>query len=383
MRWLRIGALAHRLTVCGLNLERFINTMQKAGVPLLTVRRQDARTLVCECYSCDVRMLTHTAEEKGWRVSNSRPLRLSAAGAWLKSRPGILIGAALTVVLSAVLSQHIWLVRIDGAGAYRADIAAYLQQEGYAAGMRRADVDAVALESALMRRYPEVAWFRVYATHMMLTVEASQGVPAPSGLPAAAGDVVAQQGGVVQQVRVYAGTAAVKPGDVVQKGQTLIRGQERGADGAWNAVAAQGVVTARCWHSCKVRLPLYDVASEETGRQTVQMQLAWGGHGWPQARTPDYLAWNTYHEDTPLPGIFAPLVCRRVVMREVSMQYAPRDEAQVRIEACEAALERLQTTLSGHEMIDKWVDYCMIEGDTLVASATAELLVDIGNDTLP
>ena len=31
----------------------------------------------------------------------------------------------------------------------------------------------------------------------------------------------------------------------------------------------------------------------------------------------------------------------------------------------------------GYEIIDKWVDYCMIEDDTLAATATAEWLMDI------
>ena len=52
----------------------------------------------------------------------------------------------------------------------------------------------------------------------------------------------------------------------------------------------------------------------------------------------------------------------------------------MRAEAAEAALERLKTMLYGYEIIDKWVDYCMIGDDIVAATATAEWLMDIAGD---
>ena len=57
--------------------------------------------------------------------------------------------------------------------------------------------------------------------------------------------------------------------------------------------------------------------------------------------------------------------------------FGRRPEGEVRTEAGQAALDRLKTLLYGYEIIDKWVDYCMIEDDTLAATATAEWLMDI------
>ena len=53
------------------------------------------------------------------------------------------------------------------------------------------------------------------------------------------------------------------------------------------------------------------------------------------------------------------------------------------IRFADAALEQLKTALYGYEIIDKWVDYCMIEDDTLAATVTAERLVDIGEFSSP
>ena len=60
------------------------------------------------------------------------------------------------------------------------------------------------------------------------------------------------------------------------------------------------------------------------------------------------------------------------------MQYPPRDQSEVRREAGDAALQRLKTALHGYEIIDKWVDYCMIEGEFFAVSMTGEWRTEIG-----
>ena len=171
------------------------------------------------------------------------------------------------------------------------------------------------------------------------------------------GDVVAVRDGIVDAVRVYAGTAAVEAGDAVRQGQVLIRGEERAADGAVTPVAARGVVTARCWQSHTVRMPLDEVVSEETGRTCALSQIVTPWFSLPQeAEGPQYLASNLAITLTPVGGCFFPVWRKTTVFSEVSLSYRRRPEAQVRAEAAEAALERLKTMLYGYEIIDQWVD---------------------------
>ena len=62
---------------------------------------------------------------------------------------------------------------------------------------------------------------------------------------------------------------------------------------------------------------------------------------------------------------------------EITVQ--PREEGQLRAEAAVAALRRLREKIGIHDdLVDKWVDYCMIEGEVMEAVATGERLIDIG-----
>ena len=44
----------------------------------------------------------------------------------------------------------------------------------------------------------------------------------------------------------------------------------------------------------------------------------------------------------------------------------------------EAALKRPDGLIREDETVDKWINFCMIEGDTILTEATAEVKRDIG-----
>lgn len=378
----RLPLFTHRFLLSGLNLERFINTMQREEIPLLHIFRKDRKTLACECYSCDVGRVASIAQEKGWRMEALQPKGLSALGRFLCKRPGIPLGLVLAAMMILTLSQFVWRVEIHDAGAYRADIAAYLSEAGFRPGTPRTGVDAQALERALTYRYPELAWFHVYVSNVTLVVDVVSGAGMPAPPSQTPGHIVASRDGVVDSLRVYAGTAAVKAGDVVQKGQILIRGEERGADGSTVYVHADGTVMARCWHSASVSLPLMDVISQETGRETQQTRIRTPWRCFPEEwETPAYLASNLYIRETPVVGSFFPVVWQQIQHREVALAFSRRNENEVRREAKDAAEKQLKSMLQGYEIIDKWVDYCMIEDESLSATVTAEWLMDIGEES--
>ena len=97
---------------------------------------------------------------------------------------------SLALAAALVLSQFVWRVEINGAGPYRADIAAYLTEAGYVPGARRDALDTSALERNLTLRYPEVAWFHAYVSNVTLVVDVTRGVPMPDLPSAQPGDVV-------------------------------------------------------------------------------------------------------------------------------------------------------------------------------------------------
>lgn len=370
--------LHHQFTVTGLNLERFLNTMQKEQIALVSARRLDHRTLHCVCLSSDLEGISVIAAEKGWRMEHAAPVGIGARIRRCLSRPGLVIGLLLAIILLAVAMRFVWVIRIVDAGAYQADISAYLSEEGFRPGMAKTDVDAKMLTLLLQRRYPGVAWFRVYVNNVTLVVECTQGVPPPALTPSDPSHLVAARDGVVQSVQVFAGTAMVRPGELVRKGQVLICGEERGADGEMLPVAARGQVVARCWHTESVRFSLQETLSEETGRSSRAQQLCTPWLCWPEIlERPDYLTYQICLTDTPLGGCFFPIWWRQAEFREVALHYGQRSTAEVEGEAKAAALEKLRQSLRGYAIAEHWTETRVGEDGYVYATASGEYLSDL------
>ena len=123
---------------------------------------------------------------------------------------------------------------------------------------------------------------------------------------------------------------------------------------------------------------MLEIRSEETGREAAVQQIVTPWFSLPaEPETPDFLASNAYITQTPVVGCFFPVWRKTLLYREAALERVRADGEECRREALAAAETRLKEALRGDEIIDKWVDYCMIEDDTLAATATAEWLMDI------
>ena len=367
-----------RFELEGLNLERFLRLLADADISLYLAKRTGTRRMVCECHEADLPTIRALIAEKGWRLASVTPIRLAAVRRLLRRQWGIPVGCALMLAVVIALFQFVWRVEVLGAGAYRGELLAYLRERSIAVPTAKAALSPAALEAELYRRYPKIAWFSVYVHDVTLTVECAQGVFPPDEAGAGSLDVVASRDGIVDTITVFAGTATVRKGELVRKGQVLIQGVERAADEQTVPIRAEGRVLARCWHSSEATVSTRVTNSERTGRSSeiVSVCAPWFSLV-VRGEAPAYLASETERAVTPVVGAYFPLWLQRDVLHELALAYAERDRAEVEQEAAEAAKRKLALAIGSDQIVDKWVDYCMIERNTLTARATAEIIVDI------
>ncbi len=363
----------------GLSLERLINLASERNILLHDLNRVGLKTVEGTLSDRDFGELAALAEQKGWKLTRLRRKGLSAVGAWLKRRKGVVAGFVLCIALATVALQFVWGIDILDAGPYESEIRVYLREQNIKPGMWKKDVSLPDLVRALEWRMPDVAWVQAYYRGASLVIRCVQGVPPPEieteGGP---GDVVANRDGILISVLPVAGTAECKAGDLVHAGQILISGWEKGANGMKVPVKARGIAMARIWEGVKVRIPADEVLSEPTGRTAMSQVVATPYFDVGHLNEPGFLQSDQTVETLPIGGAWWPVVLRRVTWEEVSLSIEPRKEAELKAEAGLAALRALAEKLgAGHEPVDKWVDYCMIEGRMLEATAIAEIQADI------
>ena len=364
----------------GLGTERLLNEARARGIVFFRVQRGPDRRVRVFCSPGMYAAVQSIGEEKGYMLSPARPEGWYRVWRRLLRRWGLWAGAAITLILMICAMGLIWEIRIENAGPYQGEVRTFLEEKGVQIGKRRQQVDAAFLQQQLEWRLPAVKWVQVDYRGAALIVRLEEGTPPPEILSHRGdGDVVAAEDGVLLRLTVHAGTPAAEPGQMVKKGQVLIRGAERGKDGNWIAVQARGQAMARLWVSAEIRMPLEETLSVPTGREAERTVIDFPFGRLPLSDTPSFLSWDMERKALTIGCIWLPVLVYREQYREVALEKSPRSLDEVKGEAAKGALLLLEKGLADENIVDKWLEFRMIEGDTIAAVATAEIHRDIAS----
>lgn len=362
--------------------ERFIEKALAAGVKIRDCRREDERSTVICVARRDVAQVREMAEGYGVECEVIGSGGMSAVAEGLLRRRSAFAGVVAMICTAGLLLSRIWMVEVrpvdDAGDALLAHVRQVLAENGAVSGAP-VWLDCAQLRAELISAVPEAGYVAVKRRGVCLVAEISQAIAPPVTYDiGAARDVVALYDGVVQRVDVYAGTAAVKPGTTVQRGDLLISGLERTAGEIGRAVSAEGAVIARIWQTAEVQQPTADVMQTPTGRFSVSETLCLPGAELPLTQGQTFACEQVVTEFLPVGGVFLPVGILRSTHIECVEQRTERDPEAVKrllLEEAEAILD--ETLPFGARVIDKWEDYSMIDSGIIYMKLTRELEADI------
>lgn len=251
--------------ICGLGTERFLNAAMKIGVVFYDVKRVAAKELRATIDVEQIKKLRRPVRISGCKIffHNKKGPRFAmrrAAGRWM-----LPVGLLFCALLIWQLGGRIWLVQVEGNEALsRQEVMQILDSRGVKIGMvknwetlKAAQEDILVNENAFS--YVGLKMKGVKLIAKVVEAKASPKVYDPDRLC----DVVAAYDAVVQSIRVFKGTAMVKPGDTVRAGQILIAGEEDG-----QSICALGEVSGTIWYSASANAPLSLPVEQRTGRES-------------------------------------------------------------------------------------------------------------------
>lgn len=375
-----MNAVMYGFRCHGLGTEQLLSRLDNAGIRLFDVQRQGIRTLT---FYCDARQKEQTQallKALGFSFEQLAPRGyLKWLTNWQRILPSALAIATALIFLACSL-HFIWNIDISGAGAYTGEIRQYLRQQGIHIGRSKSAIETQQIASDLLDRLPKVTWVRASMVGVTLKIAVTQGVYAPEdNATALSGDIVADRDGVIAHIDVFAGQPAVQAGDMVQAGDVLIYGRERRTDGVLQPVHARGRIMARVWQSASAVLDAQQTISTRTGNSTCRAVLACPFFRYSTMPEPDYLTYETQSSRIALGGAWLPVWLEKETIYELSLERTERDTQQLYRKSGRLALQNLLSFCGGKdEIVDKWLDYSMIEGGNIMATVTAELLVEIG-----
>ena len=363
----------------GLNLEKLLRAAPQEGIRLRHVGRAQGLAITVSVHAGEYKALCALCARYGWEVYVQRFGPILRAGLFFVRRCMFLPACALCFLMVYLSSMLVLSVQIDGAGAHEPAVRAQLKAEGAHVGALLGKLSTDALREGLEYALPGLSFAGVRIAGSTIVVTC---YPAAEGemvrFEGSGMDIVASQSGIVSSIWALSGTPQVEPGQAVAEGQVLILGQERSAQGETIPVQAQGEVIARVFSKGEARVRLKETTLVETGqtRRRVLLCTPWFTRVVAEAKPYENQVVSSYVE--PLAGLYLP-VWRRI---EIYEQAVPVESVRSRTDAMSMAQGAAQEIAknncpSGVQILDKWVDYSMIDNEFVYASVVLEYEHDI------
>ncbi|MGN0526091.1 MAG: sporulation protein YqfD [Acutalibacteraceae bacterium] len=243
IRWLKGYVI---FTATGGFSERFLNLCKVHGVNLWNVKF-DGENVSAVTTAGDFSRIDIPLENSGMTVENVKKCGLKVFLNQHKWRSGVLIGLAAALLFMIFMSGFIWEVELVGNNGTinEEDFLETLAELGVKTGSRKSKIDIQSVQRELLLKHKELLWVSLNIFGGKAQIEMSVVVPeeeiSDTETPV---NIVADKVGKITLVQGFYGTNEVSEGDYVNKGDLLISGVCRNADGSESLTHAKGKVFA-------------------------------------------------------------------------------------------------------------------------------------------
>ncbi|MBW9169865.1 sporulation protein YqfD [Clostridium estertheticum] len=246
--------------------EKFINLLWKNGVVVKNVQKINITTVILEVKLSDYGEISKVAKRTGTRVNIVARSGMSFFLIKLRRRVALLIGIILFGSIIYYLSTFVWNIEINTENYISPyELRNQIKGFGVIPGMRKKNIDVYDIESKILRSNDEIMWVKARIDGIKLKVDVIERQSPPiivsNKTPC---NLIASKDGIVSRVYTTDGTAIVKDGDSVQKGDILVNG-EQGKEGSVYPVHAKGEVIARTFYEQINEVPITKETRVKTG----------------------------------------------------------------------------------------------------------------------
>lgn len=237
--------------------ERFLNLCAKEGLGVWDVRHRDGVT-TARVMASAYHLLRPCAAKAGMRLKVQQRCGLSFVIYRYRKRVGVLAGIGLFVLILAVSSNFVWTIRV--AGNVQTDSAVIMQtmeELGLRAGVVKSSMDIGAMQLEGLKRLKDLSWISVNIRGSVATIEVRERIMPPEMLDEKTPcNVVAAADGYIVRLEAYEGSAKVRVGDSVVKGDLLISGVMESKLETTRFVHARGSVLANTTRVLEAQIPI-------------------------------------------------------------------------------------------------------------------------------
>ncbi|MGH4118877.1 sporulation protein YqfD [Clostridium sp.] len=246
--------------------EKFINLLWRNGIVVKNIMKINITTVVLQVKLCDYSEISKVAKLTDTRIRITGRSGLSFFLMKAKKRSALLIGVFLFGSIIYYLSTFVWNIEINTERYISPyELRNQIKGLGVIPGIRKKNIDIYEIENKLTKINDEIMWVKVRIEGAKLVVNVIERQSPPTIIvdktPA---NLIASKDGEIVRVFTTEGTAIVNSGNMVQKGDILVKG-EQGKEGSVYSVHAEGEVIAKTFYEVKKEVPLKNKSRLKTG----------------------------------------------------------------------------------------------------------------------
>lgn len=337
--------------------EMVLHLFTAEGVSVYHVKRKTERVwfwIHLDDFSAVQHILRHHKIRFRIRKREGLPFVISR----LKRRRGLLLGTGLGFAMLYLLLSFIWGYDVSGNQQYSDEhLIALVQEYGVIPGSRSDKFDYDALAKEIVQDHPEFTWVQLKPDGTTLHITVKERLP-DTAERQKTGSLVAKTSGRITELLVFRGTACVKKGDWVSKGQLLVGGWDypdwqRSINGTFEPagepymVEAHAVISGEQERRATGVCALAEQNLIPTGQETTQFSLLWRGHQLhlkgPEKSPYRYASQKTtQHSLFQWNGFELPVYVKKTVFSEKQLQQNTYTETEAYNIAVERARKHLQ-----------------------------------------
>lgn len=215
-----------KVQIQGKNIERFVNLCRNRNIVLWQLYWDSSKNVLYFRIALrDFYRLRPMA-----RKCKVRPIVVKRYGmpfllGHMKKRASFCIGVAVCFAMVLFLSTRIWGISVEGQSYHtKESILAYLDSIDIYGGIAGKTLECSRLEEKIRQKYNDIGWVSVEKKGSKIFVRIREVLLVPKEKKQQKGHLIAQEDGTVVSIVTRNGTAKVKAGDKVKKGDILISG---------------------------------------------------------------------------------------------------------------------------------------------------------------
>lgn len=262
----------------GTRPQELLNRCAREGIRFRSCKTLDSYTIRFAIARQDEKRLHSLAKYAGCETKSIKRAGVPFFMFRIRGRLALFAGLALTLAVLLASSLFIWEIEVTGNETVStAAILNALEDSGVQIGSFWPTFSSEQIQNLVLEEIPELSFLTVNVFGSRAEVIVREKTPIPELLDESqATNIVASSSGIITEMFVYRGVAAVNLGQTVLAGEMLVSGAPESEFAGIRTVHASAVVNARTWYELTAVAPLETTQKVYTGETKTRLALNLG-----------------------------------------------------------------------------------------------------------